>query len=233
MLDQKTKEKILGIFSDFPYLMPGKFYGSLGFSPMYIASRRMFSDPEILKLFAKSLGVVAKNLPVDAVCGVATAGIPLASVVSTETNIPFLYARKERSQKGDRRLVEGQFKKGWRVALIDDATGDGRTKKVFIQNVRQEGLNCNDIIEVYNPEIPLLSFYEKENIKIHSLLKHSELIDYMLKAKRINKELANFFKSPWDDQTREKWSQASDEDWNRLKKMCQENNYPFFENNSD
>ena len=92
----KYKKQILEAFSRSPYLLPGKWHNSLGIGPAYVGSRLMYSDPKMLKLFGKAIGEIALKLPIDAICGVPSAGIPLASVVSVETKIPFLYGRKKR-----------------------------------------------------------------------------------------------------------------------------------------
>ncbi|MFH0853010.1 MAG: hypothetical protein V1853_01240 [bacterium] len=161
----KYKKQLLKLFSDFPFLMPGKFYGAQDrFYCMYIASRRMYSDPKILNLFGKTLGQIAKRLPIDAVCGAPTAGTPLAVSVSQQTGLPFLCLRDKRGIKGERNVIEGSYQPNWRIALIDDASGHGQTKKQMIQNIRKEGLVCNNVINLFSAEMPWIPIISEQKL---------------------------------------------------------------------
>lgn len=227
----KYKKQILEAFSRLPYLLPGKWHNSLGIGPAYVGSRLMYSNPKMLKLCGKAMGEIALKLPIDAICGVPSAGIPLASVVSVETKIPFLYGRKKRGSKGQRRYVEGDFKKGWRIALIEDASGSGSTKKGIIPGIKKEGLRFSHIIQLFDCEVKKDPLYSRNNIKFHSLVKHSELIQYMVRTKRISKELGKVFMEVFNADKMRWWEkEATAEDWKNYKNLCEESNYPFFIN---
>ncbi len=108
-------------------------------SPVYTDVRRLISFPKergILMEFAASM---LGKLPIDAVAGGETAGIPYAAFLADRLGIPMLYVRKKPKGFGRNAQIEGTFEDGARVALIEDLQTDGGSKKVFVDALREAG----------------------------------------------------------------------------------------------
>ncbi|MBU0598673.1 hypothetical protein KKF61_06850 [Patescibacteria group bacterium] len=122
-------------------------------TPIYPDMRKVFTKPGNISIIADEIIKVirAKKIPLDLVCGGATAGIPVATIVAYKLKKPFIYVRKHPKEGGLCLAVEGNwpaYKKGSRVLLIDDAYANGTSKKFFINNIRQVGLTIKHVIVV-------------------------------------------------------------------------------------
>jgi orotate phosphoribosyltransferase len=118
-------------------------------SPLYIQIRHLVSYPRLLDLVATAIaGAMREEAPeVNRIVGIASAGVPLATVLSQKTLIPMAYTRKlqgvrtiedlERhpSEYAEHALVEGELADGDRIALIDDVTAMMTSKDVAIGQV--------------------------------------------------------------------------------------------------
>lgn len=108
-------------------------------SPVYTDVRRLISFPKergVLMGFAQEM---LAGLPIDAVAGGETAGIPYAAFLAERLNKPMLYVRKKPKGFGRNAQIEGTFEDGARVALIEDLQTDGGSKKVFVDALREAG----------------------------------------------------------------------------------------------
>ena len=57
---------------------------------------------------------------IDAIAGVATAGIPQASLVAKELNLPLVYVRSTAKKHGMKNMIEGELKINSNVLVIED-----------------------------------------------------------------------------------------------------------------
>jgi len=77
-----------------------------------------------------------KNLTPKTICGVPYTALPVATLVSANTNIPMVVRRKEKKEYGTGRMVEGTFDNGASCLIIEDVITTGssilETAKVFV-----------------------------------------------------------------------------------------------------
>src|SRR3989338_8515440 len=115
------------------YLMGPIVYPSGRRAPFNIDTVTVLSDASRAQIIGRALGVyVKKNFSVDAVLGIATAGIPLAVFISQYAGIPLLYIRKEIDQRTGE-LLQGQYTGVKTAVLVDDIVGRGGTKDAILQ----------------------------------------------------------------------------------------------------
>ncbi|HHX10295.1 MAG TPA: orotate phosphoribosyltransferase [Firmicutes bacterium] len=115
-------------------------------SPVYIDCRRLISfvsEREEVIGFLEEVVRDAVDGPIDAVAGGETAGIPYAAFLSWKMGLPMLYVRKKPKGFGKHAMVEGNFKEGTRVVLVEDLIFDGGSKVNFINGLRMAGLEVN------------------------------------------------------------------------------------------
>src|SRR5665213_2594038 len=91
-------------------------------SPMYLDLRLFISYPKIMKKVAKLYAEQLKSLQYDRLAGVAYAALPIAGAISLELEQPWIFMRKEGLAKGYgmQKSLEGEFKKGETVVMIED-----------------------------------------------------------------------------------------------------------------
>lgn len=135
---------------------PFRFTSGLA-SPVYIDCRKLISFPRIrttLMDFAASrilqeIGFEA----LDAIAGGETAGIPFAAWIADRLAMPMQYVRKKAKGFGRDAQIEGDFKEGSRILLVEDLATDGRSKIKFCEALRTAGLTVNHTFVIFHYDI--------------------------------------------------------------------------------
>src|SRR5690625_5910154 len=80
-------------------------------SPIYCDNRITLSHPEERNFISRSLIDLAEHAEyVDVVAGVATAGIPYASIIAHMLEKPLIYVRSASIEHGRHNAIEGKYK---------------------------------------------------------------------------------------------------------------------------
>jgi orotate phosphoribosyltransferase len=190
---QEKKEQMANILFKIDALKFGVFKLSSGkASPYYVDLRVIPSFPdafrEICDFYAEYLtnSIGLKNF--NRIVGVPVAGIIFASQVAYNLKKPFLYVRKGFRLHGRERRVEGVLSSGDMVLLIDDLVTTGLTLKRTAKAVRAEGGVVTDAIVFLDREEGARQQLEKDGIKLHELLKISEIANNLYETGAIDKE---------------------------------------------
>jgi len=115
-------------------------------SNLYFDLRTLISYPNILNQVIRLMYQKISNLDFDLICGIAYTGIPMATKISLNYNIPMLIIRKERKDYGTKKLVEGVYHKNQKCLMLDDVITTGSSLIENIDILQNEGINVNDII---------------------------------------------------------------------------------------
>jgi uridine monophosphate synthetase len=115
-------------------------------SPFYVDLRRVGSDPKVLRLTGKAYAQLMRDLEFKRVAGIPVAALPLASAASLETGVPLIYPRIPPKAHGTGNNIEGEWKPGERVLLLDDLITTGKSKVEAIEVLRGEGLVVTDLV---------------------------------------------------------------------------------------
>src|SRR5690554_2842950 len=91
-------------------------------SPIYCDNRLALSFPEVRNLIKQQLAAAISSRfeGVEAIAGVATAGIPQGALVADLLSLPFLYVRSKPKGHGMENLIEGNVQPGQKVVVIED-----------------------------------------------------------------------------------------------------------------
>jgi orotate phosphoribosyltransferase len=111
----------------------------------------------------------------DRIAGIPIAGIPFASLIAYNLKKPFLYIRKGVRLHGRQRRVEGILTPGDRVLLIDDLITTGLSLRRAAKAVEAEGGVITDAVVLLDREEGGKENLDKNGIKLHTLLKISEI----------------------------------------------------------
>ena len=111
----------------------------------------------------------------DRIAGVPLAGIPFASQIAYNLKKPFLYVRKSMRHHGRQRRVEGILVSGDRVLLVDDLVTTGLNLKNAAEAIRAEGGVVKEVVALLDREEGGKEKLEKSGIKVHTLLRISEV----------------------------------------------------------
>jgi orotate phosphoribosyltransferase len=161
-------------------------------SPYYIDLRIVPSFPDAFRQICDFYGesitsqIGLKNF--DRIAGVPIAGIPFASQIAYNLKKPFLYVRKGVRLHGRQRRVEGILVSGDNVLLVDDLVTTGLTLKKAADAVTAEGGVVKEAVALLDREEGGKEKLARNGIKLHALLKISEVANRLYEIGAIDKE---------------------------------------------
>jgi len=187
------KERMANILFKIDALKFGVFKLTSGkASPYYIDLRVIPSFPDAFREICESYGqYISSEIGVKSfnrIAAIPMAGIPFASQIAYNLKKPFLYVRKGIRLHGRERRVEGILVSGDKVLLIDDLLTTGLTLKKAADAVRAEGGVVTEAVVFLDREEGGLQLLEQNGIKLHALLKMSEVANVLYEIGAIDEE---------------------------------------------
>ena len=159
-------------------------------SPIYIDLRLTISKPELLARIAHDLYEKVRTASFDLLCGVPYTALPFAAVMSVQHTISLILQRKEKKDYGTKRMVEGIFQKGDTCLIVEDVVTTGSSILETAGYLREEGLIVNDAVVLVNREQGGEKKLLGQNIRLHSVLTLSEIIEELSQKKLIDETMA-------------------------------------------
>lgn len=153
-------------------------------SPIYCDNRKTLSYPEIrtfirdefVKLIQEEFGTV------DAIAGVATAGIPQGALIAQELNIPFIYVRSSNKSHGLENKIEGVVTSGQSVIVIEDLISTGGSSLAAVTALRDAGCDVKAMLAIFTYGFPVAEEnFKKNNCPFFTLSDYNVLIEKALK----------------------------------------------------
>lgn len=192
-MSETKKKEMAKILHKIDALQFGLFKLTNGkISPYYIDLRIVPSFPDafrdICDFYAETITTQIGLNNFDRIAGVPLAGIPFASQIAYNLKKPFLYVRKGTRTHGRERRVEGILVSGDRVLLVDDLVTTGLTLKKAAESVRAEGGVVTEALAFLDREEKGKERLESAGIKLHALLKISEIVNTLYELGAVDEE---------------------------------------------
>ena len=154
-------------------------------SPVYIDLRLLAGDPAALARTAQAYAAQLTGLKMDRIAGVPYAALPIATAVSLETGLPFIYPRKEAKKHGRGQNIEGGYKPGERVIVIEDLVTTAGSLVRSIETLREAGLVVEDAVALIDREQGGREHLAAAGVRLHTAFTFSQLLDELHQAGRI------------------------------------------------
>jgi len=150
-------------------------------SPIYVDLRLFISYPKIMKKVAKLYATQLEQLQYDRLAGVAYAALPIAGAISLEIERPWIFMRKEGLKKeyGLQKSLEGEFKKGETVVMIEDLVTRATSLMEAIPAIEEQGLIIKDAVVLLDYGKGGRAVLEKAGYNLHAFMTMHELVDIM------------------------------------------------------
>ena len=118
-------------------------------SNIYIDLKKIVSYPQLnLKICNKMRDII--NSELNVICGTPYGAVPFASYISIKDEIPMIFLRKEAKNYGTKKLLEGNFREGNTVILIEDVVTSGQSVIDTATKLEEHGLIVKQIITVFS-----------------------------------------------------------------------------------
>ena len=148
-------------------------------SKFYIDLRPIISSPVEIKEICKHLASLIPSSTSDEVeddikiCGLPYAGIPYTCALSILYDIPMLLLRNEEKKWGTKKMIEGVYKKGDELIIVDDVLTTGSSVVESLPHFKD--FKILKVIVILDREQGGRERLEKMGLLVESLFKKSDL----------------------------------------------------------
>lgn len=123
-----------------------------GMQNYFVNFRATYTYPKIFSFAVNNLAKYLKKKKYDYICGVETAGLPLAGAIAFKDKIPSLYIRTKRKETGPHRPIEGHYRKGQTIYVVDDIVVRPEVTINFFKIAEDVGLKVLGVVSMYEKE---------------------------------------------------------------------------------
>lgn len=120
-------------------------------SPIYCDNRKTLSYPEVRTYIRDRFVelIRAKYPQAELIAGVATGAIAQGALVAQELELPFVYVRSAAKSHGLENLIEGEYKAGQKVVVVEDLISTGGSSLQAVQALRDAGCEVLGMVAIF------------------------------------------------------------------------------------
>jgi orotate phosphoribosyltransferase len=121
-------------------------------SPIYCDNRIALSYPVARTYIKNQLAQLVGDhfAGVQAIAGVATAGIAQGALVADLLDLPFAYVRPEPKKHGMGNQIEGRLEKGQKVVLVEDLISTGGSSLKVADALREADIDVVGMVAIFS-----------------------------------------------------------------------------------
>lgn len=121
-------------------------------SPIYCDNRLSLSFPEVRTMIKHSLTQAVQHFfpAVEAIAGVATAGIPQGALLANDLELPFLYVRSKPKGHGMENTIEGKVVANQKVVVVEDLISTGGSSLKAVEDLRNAGFEVLGMVAIFS-----------------------------------------------------------------------------------
>ena len=131
-------------------------------SPIYCDNRILLSYVDyridIKNIFCEI--IIQKYPETNSICGIATGGIPQASLIADKIKLPLMYVRSSIKSHGRKKNIEGLIQKNQNIIIIEDLISTGNSAIRGAKQIKKNNCNILAILSVFDYEFKI----SKENM---------------------------------------------------------------------
>ncbi|MFY0686103.1 MAG: orotate phosphoribosyltransferase [Cyclobacteriaceae bacterium] len=161
-------------------------------SPIYCDNRLSLSYPavrtKVKEAFAELINTKYKQ--VDAIAGVATAGIPQGALVADALDIPFIYVRSKSKSHGLANQIEGRVKSDMKVVVLEDLVSTGGSSLAAVEALRDAKIEVLGMVSIFTYGFPIAEEnFRNAKVNLTFLSNYELLIESAIDQQLISNEL--------------------------------------------
>ncbi len=162
-------------------------------SPIYCDNRSVLSYPFIRDFIKSEMCNVLfeQYADADALAGVATAGIAWGAMAADQLKLPFLYARPQPKGHGLGNQIEGRFKPGQKIVVVEDLVSTGKSSLQAVDALEAAGLEIAGMVSIFTYDFVVAKeAFGHRNLKYYSLTTYPVLLELALEKGIIRQQNA-------------------------------------------
>jgi orotate phosphoribosyltransferase len=164
-------------------------------SPIYCDNRKVLSFPiarkKVYDAFAKYISENFKEY--DVIAGVATGAIAHGVLVAEALGKPFIYVRDKPKGHGMQNVIEGDYRTGQKVIVIEDLISTGGSSLKAVIALREAGLEVLHLVAIFSYHFDdAVANFKNENCPYHTLSDFPTLIEISKENKQYSEESIAF-----------------------------------------
>lgn len=152
-------------------------------APIYNDNKITLSYPDVRRFVKVELSrLIMENFPqAQVVASVAMGSIAMGALVADTLGLPFVYVRDVPKDHGLENLIEGDFKPGQKVVLIEDLVSTGSNAIKALHEVQLAGGDVLGMVAMFTYEFQTaLKAFSEENLNLITLTNYSAMIEAAL-----------------------------------------------------
>jgi uridine monophosphate synthetase len=157
-------------------------------SPIYLDLRQLVSHPALLVEVARAYVRLLKGLEFDHLAALPYAALPIGTAVSLAGGWPMIYPRREVKAYGTGAEIEGAYRPGERVVVIDDLATTGGSKFEAIEKLAAAGLDIEDVVVLIDRQSGAAEALATAGYKLHAIMTLTQMIDHWTLTGRVPAE---------------------------------------------
>lgn len=158
-------------------------------SPIYCDNRKVLSFPTARDFIKSELcSIIFNQFPdVDALAGVATAGIAWGAMAADQLKLPFMYVRPKPKDHGMGNQIEGNLEKGSKVLVIEDLISTGKSRLQVCDVLKASGVEVVGMIAIFTYGFPQASnAFDEAGVKLVTLTNYNVMIDIAAQQNKVS-----------------------------------------------
>lgn len=149
-------------------------------SPIYCDNRKILSYPTVRKqVYEAFAGLIAGKYPqADLIAGVATGAIAHGVLAAEKLGKPFIYVRSAPKSHGLTNQVEGEYKPGDKVVVIEDLISTGGSSLSAVEALRNAGCEVLGMVAIFTYGFPTAQEnFAHAHVELDTLSNYNTLIE--------------------------------------------------------
>ena len=148
-------------------------------SPIYCDNRFTLSFPKVRTYIKEQMiAAIQQEFPgVEAIAGVATAGIPQGALIAEGLDLPFIYVRPKPKDHGMQNLIEGKVTPGQKIVVIEDLISTGGSSLKAVEALKDAGFEILGMVAIFTYGFPVADEnFDAAGVKLICLSNYNALI---------------------------------------------------------
>lgn len=145
-------------------------------SSFYVDVKKASTKPGILSLISSGMSPLVQNE--DRLAGMELGAVPILVALALETGKSYMILRKGKREHGTGKQIEGEFKSGEKVLIVEDVATTGGSVVRSVDILREAGLIVERALVVVDREEGAAEALEEIGIELIPLIKMSQIMEF-------------------------------------------------------